>query len=255
MLHKLAHRLAEQRGPLGRGLATLRAWRHRLKCRTRFNKTMLARTTAVVDEYGIQDWFLSIPAMRDYHCGAVTFLRHHTARRERARLTVLETGCGIGQTFVVLARDGFQEFIGVECHRRTWEAAHKFLEMYGIHARLINGDGRRISDWVDDGSVDVYLPLNWTCVCPGIETVFQGAWRVLRPRGLMAIDVVRDDFVPASDKEAAPYERYPYKYPLSDIRSLAESTGFDVLACGDYRWRCNFYLQKADPRGPGQLDT
>ncbi len=244
MLRELAKTI-ETRVPLASALVRrLREWRHRLRSGTRFNRVMQERTAAVVEEFGIQDWFLSIAALRDYHCAAVRFLTRRYPARGRREMVVLESGCGIGQTFVILAKHGFSNFIGVEADEATCRAARKFLGLYGIDAPVFHGDGREIGRWADAGSVDIYLPLNWTYFVPDLERVFETGAQVLKPGGLLVVDVVRDDFTPSTAKDAAAYDGYPFKHSLEEVRALAQSVGLAEAGCEGFKWRWNFYFTR-----------
>lgn len=244
MLRELTKTI-ETRVPFGAALVPrLREWRHRLRRGTRFNRVMQERTAAIVEEFGIQDWFLSIAALRDYHCAAVRFLTRRYAARERGELLVLETGCGIGQTFAILAKHGFSHFIGVEVDEATCHAARKFLRFYEIDAQIFHGDGRETIRWVEEESVDIYLPLNWTYFIPDMDRVFETGARVLKPDGLMVVDVVRDDFAPETAKDAAAYEGYPFKHPLDEVRTMVQSAGLAEAGREEFKWRWNFYLTR-----------
>ncbi len=213
----------------------------RIKCSLPFNKTLLERSAQVAEEYNLERWFRKIPPMRPYHSGAVRAVKNIMHKGS----VVLETGCGIGQTFVMLSRYGYKDFIGIEKNSATYHAAYKFLSLYGIKARLFNDDGLNALKHISEDSIDVYLPLNWAHETPQLESVFDIGYKVLRPGGLMIIDIIRDDFKPYYKKEIIIYAMYRYKRSVKEIRDLAVRKRFNILGLDErYGSRFNIYLKK-----------
>ena len=142
--------------------AKLRLWKS-------FDKLMLERSVDVVDQYSLQKWFRKTPMMRRYHVDIVDYIRSNVSKEA----FFLETGCGIGQTFVVLSRDGYRNFTGVEKDWSTVLAARDFLNSFKVEAEVIYGDGLMADTWVTPCSKDVYLPLNWTYFTSRMDVVFE----------------------------------------------------------------------------------
>ena len=202
---------------------------------------MLRRSGAVVDRYGLQKWFRKIPAMRQYHVDIVKYIQSNVLKN----VSFLETGCGIGQTFVVLNRCGYSNFVGIEKDWSTATAARDFLSSYGIDAKIIHDDGLGADKWVSPQSMDVYLPLNWTYFTPEFERVFDIGVNVLKRDGLMVIDIIRDDYSPSTPKEARGYDNYPQKHSIEEIIRLAASKGLTLDRLDEcYGARSNLYLKR-----------
>ena len=45
-----------------------------LKGKSPFNKTLITRTTKIVNEFSVSHWFIKTPINRDYHMGAMKFI-------------------------------------------------------------------------------------------------------------------------------------------------------------------------------------
>ena len=199
------------------------------------------RSKYLVEKHGIQPWFVKIPQRRNYHVAVVKYLRKNVHRDA----LVLETGCGMGQTMVVLHRYGFRRFIGVEKDKATLDAARELTSSYGIDVRLIHASGESYAGWEIAGEVDVYLPLNWTYFTPRIDGVLEAGLRVLEPGGLLIIDVIRNDYIAPNDREMRIYrDSYPYKRDPKEVLSLARSLGYRLEAADHgFGWRSLLFFR------------
>lgn len=204
------------------------------------NRRMRDRSQYVIEKYNLQGWFRKVPAQRLYLTSIIDYIR----RNVRQDAQILETGCGIGRTFVLLARVGFRNFIGIENDGPTCRAADEFLKLYGLHADLHHADGLDALECLKGKKVDVYLPLNWTYMTPAFNEVFAIGRKALTPGGLMVVDVIRDDFICSSAKEVATYARYLHKYSLDQVRQIAARHGFDLISFDErFGARVNVYLR------------
>ena len=212
-----------------------------LKCRyVPFYRDFIRRSGELVEAHGLHHWFKRIPPVRPYHAAAVRFLRDNCPRDG----IVVETGCGMGQTFVVLKRIGFRHFVGIDTGAAAIQAARQLLDHYGIRARLCCDDGLNLTRHVLDGSVDALLALNWTYFLDSIAPVFETGWQALKPGGFLVIDIL-DAHDPR--KKSEPGKR---SYALAEARSLAEEAGFEVVRVDEgLNGRFNLNLRKPGDRG------
>ncbi len=201
------------------------------------------KSAEVVKRYGIHDWFCVSPQSHDYHLHAVRYIRKHVPKDS----TILETGCGIGQTFVVLHKYGYHSFIGIEANHQTVRAAEEFLTVLRVEAKVIHDDGLNATTWIDPSSIDVYLPLNWTHSTPHLAKVFDIGFSVLRDSGLMIIDIINKDFVSSSLQDMETYHNsYKYRYSKAEVLSLARARGFSVeYVSRPFLWRWLMCFRKS----------
>jgi SAM-dependent methyltransferase len=219
----------------------IRQWLEQLRYQHPFYQTLQKRSERVVLEFGVQKWFRKIPPMRSYHWDIV----QHIRKNQNLSSVILETGCGIGQTFIMLEHYGFRNFIGLEKDEATYNAAMSMLKQYGLPVRLIHGDGLSVSRWVELESVDIYLPLNWTYFVSEMTQILSDGFKILKPDGLMVIDIIRSDFQPTTSKEALTFSRYPFKHSLKSFCQQSEELGFHILKLdANYGSRINVYLSK-----------
>ncbi len=189
------------------------------------NKKMLQNSRDVVEKYNIQKWFTKIPAQRAYHQKITQFI----AQNFKSDSTILESGCGIGQTFCILARYGFKNFIGVEVDHNTFLGAKEFLMRQNVEAQLYECDGLDVLKFQPEDTVDIYLPLNWTYFTSQFDKVFEIGRKVLKSNGIMIVDFIRNDYVPKTEKEKKVYNNYPYKYSLNDVKVYYQSNKFEII--------------------------
>ncbi len=222
---------------------TLRRIARKIRQSTPFEIRIRRKSTEVIKRYGIQDWFRDSPQSRPYQLQAVRTIRKQVPKDA----TILETGCGIGQTFVVLHRYGYRSFIGIEADHQTVRAAKEFLAAFRVEAKVIHDDGLNATTWIDTSSIDVYLPLNWTHYTPHLARVFDVGFSVLKDRGLMIIDIINKDFVSSSHQDMEPYHNsYKYRYSKTEVLSLARAKGFSVeYVSRPFLWRWLMYFRKS----------
>jgi len=199
------------------------------------------KSAEVVQRYGIQDWFRGGP--QSYLIHVVRYIRKHIPKDA----TILETGCGIGRTFVLLHRHGYRSFIGIEADHQTVRAAEEFLTAFRIEAKVIHDDGLNATTWIDSSSTDVYLPLNWTHDTPHLARVFDVGFSVLKDSGLMIIDIINKDFVSSSLQDMETYHNsYKYRYSKAEVLSLARAKGFSVeYVSRPFLWRWLMCFRKS----------
>ncbi len=190
-----------------------------------FERELATASQHVVAELSLQPWFKKTPRTRDYH----RYVTHWISRHIRHDSVILETGCGIGQSFVVLSRAGYSRFIGVEKDAPTLEGCHRLCRQFGISPQLHEGDGTRVEEIVSPSSADVYLPLNWSYFAPEITPIINAAPKILKPGGTLILDIVRDDFKTADVKERATYDRYPYKRDVDHVIAEIRSNGMKLI--------------------------
>jgi SAM-dependent methyltransferase len=230
------------RGPTdaSKVFASFRSLFGRLKLLLPSQRLMRERSAYVIDKYGLQGWFKKVPSQRFYHTSIISFLKDRVPKDA----VFLETGCGIGRTFVLLAQSGFRRFIGIEKDAATHRAAQEFLSLYKIKAELYNDDGLNALGYLNGKKVDVYMPLNWTYEIPQFERIFDVGREALRPGGWMIVDIIRSDFVPATSKEQIVFDRYRYKRSVDQVRRIATEKGFEVVSVDErHGARVNFYLR------------
>ena len=158
---------------------------------------------------------------------------------------ILESGCGLGQTMVVLWKKGFRRFVGVEADEPTSRACQELLRMYSIPAQIFNGDGREVSKWIEPESIDLYLPLGWTDKIPDLERVFESGCEVLRKGGHLIIDVIDQDYQPIDEAERKIFELYPYLRDVNQSIRLAEQHGLELIRRDDqFGSIINLYFRK-----------
>ena len=219
---------------------TLRRIARKIRHSTPFEIRIRGKSAEVVERYGIQDWFRGSP--QSYQIHAVRYIRKHVPKDA----TFLETGCGIGRTFVVLHRYGYRHFIGIEADHQTVRAAKEFLAAFRVEAKVIHDDGLNATTWIDTPSIDVYLPLGWTNSIPHLARVFDVGFSVLKDSGLMIIDIINKDFFSSSLQDMETYHNsYKYKYSKAEVLSLARAKGFSVeYVSRPFLWRWLMFFRK-----------
>jgi len=219
----------------------IRSVRIRLPLLSPFYYKLAKRSSRLVDECGIPEWFRTLPNMRLYRREIFDYIGKRFPRDS----LILESGCGIGQTMVVLWRHGFRRFVGVEADEATFRACQELLRQYSIPAQVFSGDGREISKWIEPESVDVYLPLGWTDKIPDLEKVFESGCEVLKTEGHLIIDVIDQDYQPIDEAERKTVERYPHRHDVDQSVRLAEAHGLELIRRDD-QFGCivNLYFRK-----------
>ena len=206
---------------------TLRKIAREIRYSTPFEIRIRRKSAEVVGRYGIQDWFCGNP--QPYQTHAVRYIRKHVPKDA----TILETGCGIGRTLVVLHRYGYRSFIGIETDHQTVRAAREYLAAFRVEAKVIHDDGLNAATWIDTSSIDVYLPLNWTHYTPHLARVFDIGFSVLTDSGLMIIDIINKDFVSSSLQDMETYHNsYPYRYSKAEVFQMLPSSS--CMTCAGF---------------------
>lgn len=184
------------------------------------------RSRQLVEKYQTQSWFKKTPFERDYHLAVMRFMRKHAARNKY----VVESGCGIGQTLVILNAMGFKKLAGVELDTKAYSAAKELLSYYQVQAELYNADAMIVSGLFKPDSVGAYLPLNWTYFVPDMNAVFLCASKILTLNGLLVVDSIDLNYRAKNSKDAATYAKYPFKRTEQEISEMARRNGFVSVA-------------------------
>ena len=117
------------------------------------------------------------------HTAVVTFIMRHFAQApERARIRILEVGCGAGNNIWFLAREGFAA-AGIDGSKTAIDFARARLARDGLEAEMVTGDFQTLS-WpnnyfdcvIDRGAITC----NRRAV---IERTLDEVRRVLKPDG------------------------------------------------------------------------
>jgi ubiquinone/menaquinone biosynthesis C-methylase UbiE len=166
-------------------------------------------------------------------------LLQHIAQGARLQdgQSILDAGCGIGGPAVWMARQYRLHVEALTISDVQVTTARQRVAAEGLSQRVAirRGDFHRLSDFYADSSFDRVLFLESICHAQDYRQVLQGAWRVLRPGGLLYIkDFYCQDFRHKPAQMAAREQdlvrlNEVYQLVLPDLPSLLDvlmETGF-----------------------------
>lgn len=199
------------------------------KLLTPFNRRLKSISEITVSKYKLQKWFNKIPAQRNYHQEIIKFIENNLKKDD----VILETGCGIGQTLATYHHHGFKKLIGVEKDHPTYLGAKYLLNEFNVPTTLHNLDGLEVETIIENNSVSIYLPLNWTYFIEDFDKVFKIGSNLLIQNGFMIIDFIQKDYNPQTIKEKKTYDLYPFKHDITEIQLICQKYELKIIKIDD----------------------
>lgn len=147
-------------------------------------------------------------------------------------MQILDIGCGVGGPARTLAADFGCHVIGIDITKDYVLAAEMLTEKVGMSKQVTFIEGDALDLQFDDGVFDAVLSQNAIMNIEDKHQLFQEIHRVLRPRGILALEAVMQ-----GDKEATSYPVYWADDPSvsfmetpENFRQILKTSGFTELA-------------------------
>lgn len=147
-------------------------------------------------------------------------------------MQILDIGCGVGGPARTLAADFGCHVIGIDITKDYVLAAEMLNEKVGMSKQVTFIEGDALDLQFDDGVFDAVLSQNAIMNIEDKHQLFQEIHRVLRPRGILALEAVMQ-----GDKEATSYPVYWADDPSvsfmetpENFRQILKTSGFTELA-------------------------
>jgi ubiquinone/menaquinone biosynthesis C-methylase UbiE len=147
-------------------------------------------------------------------------------------MQILDIGCGVGGPARTLAADFGCHVIGIDITKDYVLAAEMLTEKVGMSKQVTFIEGDALDLQFDDGVFDAVLSQKAIMNIEDKHQLFQEIHRVLRPRGILALEAVMQ-----GDKEATSYPVYWADDPSvsfmetpENFRQILKTSGFTELA-------------------------
>lgn len=144
---------------------------------------------SVVEKNQANPWHGKSCINRPYHRDVIEWVLKNVTPDS----TLVESGCGIGQTFVILSQFGFKKFKGIEIDEKTCQAGKDLCSIYDLNeCELINGDGIQCA--LSLKNINAYLALNWSFHTEDMKGIIDSAAKMLVEKGKFILDIKNENW-------------------------------------------------------------